>query len=213
MSFLARRNSTKRLKEKDKKSSLNSGSPVLTPRSESDSPLSSPLILSEDYSQRTNQDSSPKSVSGEDLDNLPSSRLSVSGLLSIHENGSPKRSISAGSVRAVQSILSKKEKHINVEIGSLIGTPLCWTQPGSEPDQFRKSMLYVRFQEKKKKSVVEGLQFSSPTSPSSPSLGLSPPTPHRKATSDKLLIKLCLPLLESSLEKTVLGNGIFNVLI
>lgn len=38
--------------------------------------------------------------------------------------------------------LTKKEKIINVEIGSLIGSPLCWTQDDSEISQFRKSMTW-----------------------------------------------------------------------
>lgn len=91
-------------------------------------------------------------------------------------------------------MLSKKDKHINVEIGSLVGTPLCWTQPGSEIDQFRKSMLYVRYQEHLKRAGGVAPARSS----------------GRKGIvggETKVMVKLLLPLLESAVEKTVIANG------
>ena len=116
------------------------------------------------------------------------------------------------------SSLTKKEKLINLEIGSLIGSPLCWTQGDSETNQFRKSMTWVRFQERKRAKTTptdDGHQIFpwQQNSKSSTGVTASLLSPTRKPSKPPM-IKLRLPLLEGTLEKTVipLGNYSFFVL-
>ena len=40
------------------------------------------------------------------------------------------------------TVLNKKEKTINLEIGNLLGVPLAWTHEDNEIAQFRKSMAW-----------------------------------------------------------------------
>eukprot|EP01117_Protostelium_nocturnum_P006783 TRINITY_DN2436_c0_g1_i2.p1 TRINITY_DN2436_c0_g1~~TRINITY_DN2436_c0_g1_i2.p1 ORF type:complete len:1251 (+),score=411.48 TRINITY_DN2436_c0_g1_i2:224-3976(+) len=107
--------------------------------------------------------------------------------------------------------LTKKEKLINLEIGSLIGSPLCWTQGDSETNQFRKSMTWVRFQERKKaKRHDDGIQtFPWQQQGSKMDKGvtaqiLSPTSSQKKPPPKPLMLKLRLPLLEGVGEKTVI---------
>eukprot|EP01119_Soliformovum_irregulare_P017393 TRINITY_DN5165_c0_g1_i1.p1 TRINITY_DN5165_c0_g1~~TRINITY_DN5165_c0_g1_i1.p1 ORF type:complete len:1287 (-),score=389.49 TRINITY_DN5165_c0_g1_i1:1418-5278(-) len=85
-----------------------------------------------------------------------------------------------------KSAISKREKIINLEIGSLIGSPLIWTQEDKEISQFRKSMQWVRWNEK------QNVQEISTLSPDR-TLMRVPSNP-----GQKVLVKLRLPLIESS---------------
>jgi hypothetical protein len=103
--------------------------------------------------------------------------------------------------------LSKKEKLINKEIGNLIGVPLCWTQEGSEIDQFRKTMMWLRLQARQSLVIKTRERQESDTKVSFLKRAMSTPD-----ASAKILVQLRLPLLESSdgssyLEKTVSVSG------
>ena len=87
--------------------------------------------------------------------------------------------------------VTKKGKRVNMEIGSLIGSPLCWTTEDSEITQFRKSMMWVRYKLNKEKS--------NPTT--------SAPAAVVAEGGGKTMIRLRLPLIEASLEKAVIVTG------
>eukprot|EP01114_Cavostelium_apophysatum_P016118 TRINITY_DN4532_c0_g2_i2.p1 TRINITY_DN4532_c0_g2~~TRINITY_DN4532_c0_g2_i2.p1 ORF type:complete len:1434 (+),score=438.70 TRINITY_DN4532_c0_g2_i2:87-4388(+) len=93
--------------------------------------------------------------------------------------------------------LSKKEKMINLEIGSLLGSPLGWTQDNSEISQFRKSMTWERYKEKNASPAPRAEE---------PDRKIASPEPVTPMPS-KMIIKLRLPLIESTLEKKVIIEG------
>lgn len=53
------------------------------------------------------------------------------------------------------SALARKIKTLNMEIGALIGRPLCWTQQDDEITSFRQSMTRVRYFERQR--LQEGI--------------------------------------------------------
>jgi hypothetical protein len=80
----------------------------------------------------------------------------------------------------------------------LIGNPLCWTSEDTEISQFRRSMFWVRYQISKEKEAKQRAEKEAMEA----KLGNSTSTP-----DGKLMVKLRLPLLEASLEKTVIVGG------
>eukprot|EP01116_Phalansterium_solitarium_P018016 TRINITY_DN4609_c0_g1_i1.p1 TRINITY_DN4609_c0_g1~~TRINITY_DN4609_c0_g1_i1.p1 ORF type:complete len:1412 (-),score=535.42 TRINITY_DN4609_c0_g1_i1:565-4800(-) len=82
------------------------------------------------------------------------------------------------------SVMSRKARQIATLIGSLIGSPLCWTEGAddNETSQFRKSMLWVRYQEKNR--------IDDQTPPEQGAQGGSTP--------QKLMVRLRLPELQTA---------------
>jgi len=105
--------------------------------------------------------------------------------------------------------LTKKEKLINVEIGSLLGSPLCWTQEDNEITQFRKSMIWVRYHISNCKDGRTGSMDASNlvfNRSSGTSFLNVVGNSGENSEGSKLMIKLRLPLTESTLEKTVIAT-------